>query len=179
MAQRKRWGMALAIGSLMACSVAWSQQPVKIGIFDAQRLSQETTEGSKLQARLTALQQRKREELKRLADEIEKMQQDLIQQSSSLSEDKRKELALKIERKQIELDGAQKAASREVGVEVEQAQDSWQKRVLEVVSSYGKEHGYTLILPVEVVGYAASSADITTELVAAIDKPSPQAPATK
>lgn len=156
---------------------AWAQQVLKIGVFDAQRLSQETVEGSKLQARLTALQQRKREELKKLSEEIERLNTEFQQTSTSLSADKSKELALRIERKQIELDGAQKSATREVTVEVEQAQEGWQKRVLDAVTSYGKEKGFSIILPVEVIGYASASLDITSDLAAMIDKLAAPAPA--
>lgn len=174
-------GRLLAVFAVAASAVvvptSWAQQALKIGVFDAQRLSQETVEGSKLQARLTALQQRKREELKKLSEEIERLNTEFQQTSTSLSADKSKELALKIERKQIELDGAQKSATREVTVEVEQAQEGWQKRVLDAVTSYGKEKGFSLILPVEVIGYASASLDITSDLAAMIDKLAAPAPA--
>ncbi len=169
--------VSLAAAFVVVVPAAWAQQAIKIGVFDAQRLSQETVEGSKLQARLTALQQRKREELKKLSEEIEKLNTEFQQTSTSLSADKSKELALKIERKQIELDGAQKSATREVTVEVEQAQEGWQRRVLEAVNAYGKEKGFSIILPVEVIGYASASLDITSDLAAMIDKQSTAAPA--
>jgi outer membrane protein len=161
--------------SLIAASASATnaQAPARIGVFDAQRISQETIEGSKIHAKLTALQEKKRAELKKVADEIEALRQQLLQGSSTLSEEKAKELTLQLERKQIELDGMQKSAQREVSVEIEQAQATWQKRVLDAVSVYGKEQGFALLIPVEVVGYAAASIDVTGDLIQIIDKPAP------
>lgn len=171
-------GTALVCTAFLTASTlpVAAQPAAKIGVFDAQRISQETAEGSKIHAKLEALQNKKRAELKKLSDELDKLQQEFVQQAATLSEDKRKEMSIKIDRKQNEIEGMRKSAQAEIQLEVEQAQQEWQKRVLDGVVAYGKEKGFTLILPVEVVGYAASSIDVTGELIQIIDKaPAPAA----
>ncbi len=165
--------LALAV----TCAALWalaaipaSAQQLKIGVFDAERISAETAEGAKIKARLTALQERKRKELEKIQSDLQALQQEFLATSTSLSDEKRKELGLRIQRKQVELEGAQKSANQELQVEVESAQLEWQRRMLDLVRAYGKEHGYTLILPVEVVPYFSSSIDVTDELIRLVDE---------
>ena len=166
--------LALACGAL--AGVPARAQALKIGVFDAQRISEETAEGAKIKARLRKIQEDKQAELKKMQEELQKLQQEFVATAASLSEEKRKQLGIKIQRKQIELEAAQKSANQELQMEVEQAQAEWQQRVLRAVQEYGKANGYTLILPVEVIGYAAPTVDITDELIRAIDNPGGSAP---
>ena len=159
----------LAVGVLAGLPAR--AQALKIGVFDAQRISEETAEGAKLKARVRKVQEDKQAELKKMQEELQKLQQEFVATAASLSEEKRKQLGIRIQRKQIELEAAQKSANQELQMEVEQAQAEWQRRLLEAVREYGKANGFTLILPVEVVGYAAPTIDITGDLIRVIDNP--------
>ncbi|GAB4368479.1 MAG: hypothetical protein Kow0062_01730 [Acidobacteriota bacterium] len=163
-------GLCAGLG-LVAAAPASAQQ-LKVGVFDAERISAETAEGARIKARLTALQEKKRKELEGLQKELQALQQEFLATSTSLSEEKRKELGLRIQRKQVELEGAQKSANQELQVEVESAQLEWQRKMLELVRDYGKKNGYTLLLPVEVVPYFSPSIDITDELIRIVDQQS-------
>ncbi len=169
--------LAVALAAGVLAGVPARAQALKIGVFDAQRISEETAEGAKIKARLRRIQEDKQAELKKMQEELQKLQQQFVATASSLSDEKRKQLGIRIQRKQIELEAAQKSANQELQVEVEQAQAEWQQRVLRAVQEYGKAHGYVLILPVEVIGYAAPSIDLTDELIRAIDNPGDTAPA--
>lgn len=144
---------------------------MKIGVFDPARISQETAAGARIQARLNALQDQKRKELETRQDDIVKLEQEFVASAASLSQEKRKELGLSIERKRIELEGLQKSAMRELQLEVEQAQTEWQARVLQHVQSFGRDNGYMLVLQNDVVGYYAQAIDVTEELIRLIDQP--------
>ncbi|MBP7146190.1 MAG: OmpH family outer membrane protein [Acidobacteria bacterium] len=165
-----------AAGLLALASAPARAQETKIGVFDAQRITQETAEGARIQARLNSLKDRKRQDLEKVQQELEKLRQEFTNTAISLSEDKRKELGLKIDRKQIELEGMEKQATRELQMEAEQAQESWQRQVLEAVAAFGKQNGFTLILPVEVVGYYSQAVDVTEQLIKTVDAAKPAAP---
>ncbi len=174
----------LLIAGLFAFAPGTSRAQAKLGVFDAQKITQDTAAGAQIQARLNSLKEKKSAELKKIQEEIEKLQQEFVQTATSASEDKKKDLGLRIQRKQDELDGAQKAANRELQLEVEAAQDAWQRRVVEIVNSYGKEKGYTLIVPAEVAVYFSPDIDVTADLIKIIDSqpapkpaPAPAAPA--
>ena len=148
-------------------------------MFDPQRITQETAEGARIQARLSALKDKKTGELKKLSEELEKMQQSFVQAATSASDEKKKEMQQQLERKQIELEGAQKSAQREMQVEVEQAQEGWQKRVIEVIRNYAKEKKLSLVVAADVAVFYSSDVDITGDLIKAIDAsvPASEAPA--
>lgn len=176
----QRMAIAGALGALLlaaVCPAAPAQTTVKVGVFDPQRITQETAEGARIQARLTALSERKRSELEKLQAELKKQQDEFLASAVSLSEDKRKEMGLKIERLQIELEGKQKSASREVQMEAEQAQQNWQNQVIKVVGDFGAKNGFTLILPVDATVFHSPSIDITGELIKAIDTATASKPA--
>ncbi|NJN64699.1 MAG: OmpH family outer membrane protein [Acidobacteria bacterium] len=164
------FALAAALSVLSAASICAEAQALKIGVFDAERISEETAEGAKIKARLTKLQDEKRKQLETVQNELQAMQQEFLASSTSLSEDKRKEMGLKIQRKQNEFEGMQKTANQEMQVEVEAAQLGWQRRVIEVVQKYGKDNGFTVILPVEVVPYYSAAIDLTQELVKVVDQ---------
>lgn len=170
----------LLLAGLFAFAPGTSNAQAKFGVFDAQKITQDTAAGAQIQARLNSLKEKKSAELKKIQEDIEKLQQEFVQTATSASEDKKKDLGLRIQRKQDELDGAQKAANRELQLEVEAAQDAWQRRVIEIVNGYGKEKGYTLIVPAEVAVYYNPEIDVTADLIKIIDSqpaPKPAAPA--
>lgn len=168
----------IALGLLAASAPALAQNSVKIGVFDVQRVTQDTAEGAKIQARLTALKDRKGAELKKLQEELEKMNQEFAGAGLSLSEEKKKDMMLRIQRKQDELDSAQKAANRELQIEVEAAQDAWQRRVIEVVNAYGRNNNFSVIIPSDAALYFNPAIDVTADLIKAIDaQPEPTAAA--
>lgn len=168
----KRIILACAVVGLLFLAAAqetMAQTPAKIGVFDPQRITQETAEGARIQARLNALSERKRSELEKLQAELKKLQDEFLASAVSLSDDKRKDMSLKIERLQIELEGKQKSAAREVQMEAEQAQQTWQNQVIKAVGEFGAKNGYILILPMDATVYHSASIDITDELIKTVD----------
>jgi len=155
---------------LVSAARPGTAQTVKIGVFDPQRVLQETAEGARLQARLSALQEKRRKEIEALQNEIRSEEQDFLGKAASLSAEKLKQTQLKIERKRFELESMQKAATRELQLEMEQARSEFERHLLAVVEKLGKEEGYTVILQTDVVGYFAPSIDVTETLIRLVDE---------
>ncbi len=147
-------------------------QALRIGVFDAQKIFESTAEGAKIQAQLGQLNEAKRAEIEGKQKELADLRQELISTGTSLSPEKLREKRMIIDRKTIELESANKSASHEFQTALQDAQNAWQGRVLELVQKYGKDNGYTLILPISVVAYYSDATDITDELVKLIDQPS-------
>ncbi|GEM_PF-2758745 len=166
-------GLALCVAVLaFAAAENAEAQQVKIGVFDAQRVSAETAAGAKIQARLSALQNTRRTEIEAMAKALQEKQDSFVATAASLSEEKRKVLGFEIQRAENELEARRKTVTQELTLEVEAAQAEWQQSMLAAVRRYGKENGYTMILPKEIVIYHDASVDVTDELIALVDQSS-------
>src|SRR3990172_8738370 len=97
------WAVSLIVA---AASGLHAETPVKIGVFDPQRVSEETDEGKKVQADLTALRDKKQAELSGREKDLTDMQNRLTEQGLSLSAEKRATLEKDIQRKILELNQA-------------------------------------------------------------------------
>ena len=169
--------LPLLLLALMATPAA-AQQGMKIGVFDAERASQETAAGQQLYTDLERQGLDMQSELQGLQDALTKLQEDYQAGSLSMSEDRRREMEREIERKQIELQTKQQTFLRQRQSDVERAQAQWTEKVRQAVEAIGKEGGYDLILPAELVPYFSASVDLTDELIDRLGRATaPAAPA--
>jgi len=152
---------------LVAVGVAHAQPaaPPKIGVFDAARISEETDEGKRIQQSLTRFRDTKQAEISAKETEVADLQNQLNTQALSLSPERRSTLEKEIQRKVLDLNQARAAASREMQLEVGEAQTRFQDQLLAVVESFGRDEGFDLILERGLVAFAAPTIDVTTALV--------------
>ncbi|GEM_PF-5810974 len=170
---RLRWVRSAWMGVLASfwAAAAVAQPPAavgavtKIGVFDSQRVSSGTSAGVALEARLTALQQEKRQAVDALAQTLQAKQQEFMSTASSLSPAKQKQMNFEIQRLQNELEAAQKSASQELRLEVQEAAAEWDRLLRSAVIRFGKKNGFAIIMPVDLLGYHSGAIDITDELV--------------
>lgn len=137
----------------------------RIAVFDPQRVSEETAEGQRIQAELTAFQTRKQQELTTKQEEIQTLRQQLTAQAISLSSDKRAELEKSIQKKILEFQSAEESANRELQLEIANAQAQFEQKILAVVEQFGRDEGFTLILNIAAVAWASPTVDVTTAIV--------------
>ncbi len=151
---------------LAAAGVAQAQQSqIKIGVFDPLRVSQETVVGQRIAAELKAKLDEKQGQVSRIQQEVNDLQQQAQTQALSLSEAKRNELGMQIQRKGLELTSARESATRQLQLEQAEAQSRFEENLLAVVEQYGKNEGFTLILDRGSVVWAAQTTDVTTGVV--------------
>jgi outer membrane protein len=146
----------------------------RVGVFDAQRLSEETAEGKRVQAELGALKDRKQGELAGKEKELNDLNAQLQAQSLSLSADKRDAMTKDIQRKMLELKSARDAATNEFQLELQNAQARFQEQLFHVVETFARAEGFSVIFERSQVAFAAESVDITTALVDAFNRSTPQ-----
>jgi Skp family chaperone for outer membrane proteins len=153
------------IAAFMIASTANAQQPLKVGIFDSQRITAETVEGQKIQEELSAASEAKRQQLATMEKEINDLQQRLEQQQLSLSVDRRTALEIDIQRRILALNNAKDLASRELQLEVAAAEAKFNDKLRLVVAQFGKSEEFDLLLEYTVVAWSSPSHDVTTAII--------------
>lgn len=158
------------VAGLVASTAAMAQSAPKIGVFDAQRVSEETAIGKRVQLDLGAFRTRKQQELSEKQQVITELEKQLSQQALSLSAERRGELERNIQRQLLELQSAQEAASRQMQLEFQSASTSFQEKLNQVVGSLGRQEGFTLLLDRGLVAWSADTIDVTTTIVDLFDR---------
>jgi len=164
----KRTTTILILSLVAATGLARAQSAaLKIGVFDANRVSEESDEGKRIASRLTALGDKKKGEVSAKEKEIADLRQQLESQTLSLSPEKQSQLQKDIQKKGLELQQAQESARNEFQIEVSEAQNKFQDQLLRVISQFGRDEGFTLVLERATggVAFAAESIDVTTAIV--------------
>ena len=168
-------GLAVAIA--VACQPAAAQVGAKFGVFDAQRVSEETTEGRAVQDRLTTFRNVKQAELTALETVLSEQQNQLTSQALSLSSERRSSLEKEIQRGALELNQKRETAAREMQLEVNDAQSEFQDKLLAVINQFGEEEGFDMILEASLVAYTKPTHDVTTALIDRFNRAFPLAAA--
>ncbi len=154
------------VAALLACSPAdFAQSALKIGVFDPQRVSEETEEGKKVQADLTALRDKKQAEISAREKDLTDLQSQLTEEALSLSTAKRSALEKEIQKKALEIQQAREGARNEMQFELASAQNKFQDKLLAVVEQFGRDEGFTIILDRSMAAYATTGIDVTTAIV--------------
>ena len=174
-------GKTVLGGLLVAAAAAAGMQGMaqgapatpRVGVFDAQRLSEETAEGKRVQAELTALKDKKQGELAGKEKELNDLQAQLQAQSLSLSGEKRQAMEKDIQKKMLDLKSARDAATNEFQLELQNAQTHFQETLFHVVETFARQEGFSLIFEKSQVAFAAEGVDITTALVDAFNRAAP------
>lgn len=155
----------LAIFVLALAAPAALAQSAKVGVFDPQRVSEETNEGKTVQSQLSQLRDAKQKQIGDKQSKIEELQGQLQQQALSLSADRRTSLEMDIQRRMLDLENARELAGRELQLEIAAAQNQFNERLLRAVESYAAEQSFDLILDTSVVAYMSKAVDCTTGII--------------
>lgn len=149
---------------LLAATPAFSQ--IKVGVFDSQRLSEETEQGKKYQAELDAFRDKVAKEIEAKEREIKNLEGQLKAQELSLSEEKRANLQKEIQKQYVEIQRMRDDASRDFQSELLEVQKKFQDELLQIVAEMGREQGYTIIFEKIQVIYFSGVVDITNDIIA-------------
>jgi len=162
--------LALAGGRLLAADV-------KIGVFDFQRVSEETARGQELRANLEKFGDKKKTEITSKEGELKAMEDKYKAEAFSLTAEKRAQMEKDIQKKQLDLQSFRDSAQKEMQIEVNEAQGKFNEQLLSIINTLGKERGYTLVFAKEQVAFASDAADMTSELIERFNQETAKAPA--
>jgi outer membrane protein len=154
--------LALAAGPALSQSAT-----TKIGVIDVQRIVQESAVGKESLARVQKLQQTKQDELAKRQKELRDLEQKLADQGKSLSEESAEKLNKDYQAKALDLKRFQDDATRELEDAQRKELKALEERIMPVITSVGKEQGYTLIFNKFQSGllHADESVDLTDAVI--------------
>jgi outer membrane protein len=155
---------------LLASSTTILAQTTKLGVFNAQVVSESTDMGKRIQAELTTFTETKESEIAKRQERVTVLRQQLSQQSLSLSPDKRSALEKDIQRHVLELQSFQEAAGRELELEYASATKDFQEKLMLAVDSFGADEGFSIILDRSQVAWAHAGIDVTSAIVDRFNK---------
>ena len=162
-------GLAVAAALLVHLQAA-AAEGIRVGVFNAQTVSESTEIGKKIQAQLTAFSEEKEKQIAERQKKLADLRQQLSQQSLSLSGDKRAELEKDIQRHVLALQSFQETARSELELEYTSATRGFQEKLLAAISEFGKNEGFTLILDTSQVAWFDTSVDLTSALIDRFNK---------
>lgn len=155
---------AVVLSTLLALAPVCRAE-LKIGVFDFQRVSEETARGQQLRADLEKFGDKKKADIASKEAELKTLEDQYKAQAFSLSPDKRSQMEKDIQKKQLDLQSYRDSAQREMQIEVNEAQSKFNDQLLKVITNLGKERGYSLVFAKEQVAFSSDSSDMTSEVI--------------
>jgi outer membrane protein len=161
--------------------------PGKIAVIAFQVAVGQTNEFQRNFADLQKKWDPKRQELKKLSDDVDASTKALQTQGTTLTDAERASRAKAIDDKKKQLDRSAEDAQKDFQQELQELYSGTATKVYDVLSNYAKENGYTLVLDVAgqqtPILYAMPTTDITKAIIEAynvksgVPAPPPAAPA--
>jgi outer membrane protein len=171
---------SVLLGAALAAS-AQTSSPTKVGSINIQQAIIATTEGQKAAKELEEKSAPKKKELERLQAEINSMRDQLNKMSSVGSDEQKRKLMGDIDAKTKSFNRQVEDAQAELDQEQGRVLNELGGRMLAVLDKYAKDNAYAVILDVSSqqtpVLFAATSIDVTREVVDLYNKNAPAAPA--
>jgi outer membrane protein len=151
----------------------------KIGVINIQRAIGDTAEGKKAFADLSKKYQPRQQELQRLQQEIQAINDQLSKQAATLSDDEQRRLSRDLEDKQKLLKRSTEDAQSDFATDRDEAIRRIGQKMVQIISEYAQQNGYSLVvddaqIPVY---YASKDLDLTEEIVKRYDAANPVADA--
>jgi Skp family chaperone for outer membrane proteins len=159
---------------ILAAGAVEAQAPLKVGVFDAQRVSEETLAGKRAQTELEELRDQKQAQLKQREDEAARLEEQLTQQKLSLSPEKFNSMQIELRRKALELDNMKELASRELQLELAAAEAQFNEKLGLVIEQFGREEQFTAIFERGALAWYSPTIDVTTALIDMFDRMFPE-----
>ena len=163
-----------ATALLMAIfSAANAQETMKVGVFDPQRVSEETVEGKRIQVRLESMRDKRQTEITSDERAIAEAQQQLTQQALSLSPEKLQRMEIDIQMRVLELNSRKDTATRAFQLEIAGEESKFNEKLRGVIGRFAQGEGFVIIFEIGAVAYAAPTVDVTTGIIDAFNKAHP------
>ena len=164
--------------AMMAVPLAAHAQG-KVGVINFSAAIGSTAEGKKSIAELQAKYQPRKQELLKLQQEIQAIQDQLTRQASTLSDDEQRRLQRDLEDKQKELKRSTDDAQSDYNADMEESVRKIGQKMARVIGDYAQQNGFVLIIDDAQIPiyYASKDIDISAECVKRYDAANPVAEA--
>ena len=143
--------------------------PAKVAVIAFQVAVAQTNEGQRQFADLQKKYDPRREQLKKLSDEIDTLTKQLQADGAKLAPAEQQSRANAIDNKKKQLDRDAQDAQNDFQQEMQDIYNNLASKVYDVMQAYAELHGYTLVLDVSQqqspVLYANNASNITKEII--------------
>jgi Skp family chaperone for outer membrane proteins len=167
----------------------WGQTPAtgaagpKIGVINIQQAIAATAEGKKAFADLQKKFQPRQEDLQKQQQDIQGLQDQVQRQQTTLSDSERIRMSRELTEKQKLFDRAREDAQSDFQEDRQDIMNRIGQKMVQIISDYAKENGYSLILDAQIpivgssqasdaqipIYYASKDVDISDEIVKRYD----------
>lgn len=166
---------ALLAVPLLSLGQSAPASPGKVGVINIQEAIATTAEGKKAFADLQKKYEPRRQEIQRLQQEAQSLQDQLTKQQATLSDEEQRRLSRELEDKQKILKRATEDANADFSGDRDDAIRRIGQKMVRVITDYAEKNGYSLVvddaqIPVY---YASKQIDITQPIVKLYDTANP------
>ena len=148
-------------------------QGTKIGVVDAETVVQKSVKGQAFFEEVKKFNQGKADEIDTLIKTFNEKQKDAQAKAASMSEDKRQEVGLELQRMQTDIKRKREDAERESKLKVNGGLDAIQKELMPLVRQVALEKGLDLVINYGQqtgIVFFSEKIDITSDVIAKYDE---------
>ncbi|CAM2067376.1 OmpH family outer membrane protein [Sulfidibacter corallicola] len=159
--------------TLAVLAVPVMAQGTKVGIVDADVVVQKSQKGKAFFEEFQKFTEQKRASIDQMIEAFQAKQKDLQAKAASMSEDKKKESALELQKMQTEIKRAQEDAKRESDLKLNTGLEKFRKELAPLVHQVAIEKGLDMVLnygPNSNLVYFNDSVNITDAVIKAYDE---------
>ena len=165
---KKVFACLVFLGLLMASPLAYAQT-TKIGVFDMDRVFNESKRWAKERDAFVKKGKALQEAFEKKAAELKALKESLEKKAGMLSEQARKEKEREYQQKARELERLGQDSDAEIKQMNKEGATRFNKILMAVVKKLGQEEKYTLILEASIIPYVSKEIDITDQVLKAFD----------
>ncbi len=155
-----------ALGLLaFAAGVSAESAKAKVGYVDLQRAMNMSEHGQNVKVELEAIVKEKSEAVAKLADERDALQQDLEKNRMVMSEEAVRDKIDEIKKIERTAERMIEESNDELGRLQREKELGILKDLDDIIGTIGREEGYIVILPAEMVLFAPEGSNITNEVI--------------
>jgi outer membrane protein len=172
----------LGLGAALIAPMAKAQTPTpagapsKVAVIDIQAAIAQTNDGKKAGADMKTKFTPKQDELQKKQQDVEGLREQLRKGQNTLSEDVRQKMIRDIDQKTTNLKRDGDDFNQDVQTETQRIMGDLYPKMITVLNKYATENGYAVVLDYSSqqtpILFAASSVDITKDIITIYDKTS-------
>lgn len=166
--------VALSLFMLAGISTASAAEGIKVATVDVQQLISESKAGKSIQKQLVAEREAIQAEAAKLDQSLQTEQKSLIDQRAKLSQEDFSNKQIEFEKNLLEARSKLQNRGRALDKAANDSFNELRKQITEIVYEMATAQNIDLVLTRQNVVAAAKSIDVTTEVLKALDKKTPE-----
>ncbi len=166
-----RFSCLLAMMAILCCQGRTAEAAdTKIAVIDMKEVLSTSTAGKRAQGLIEQKMKSLQASFKTDENALLKLKEDMEKKGSAWSDSVKREKATEFQQKRKDLAEKQESANEELKKLREQNVNPILKKLEDIVSQVASEGGYSVVLPKNVVLFSSDSIDVTSKVVAELNK---------